>query len=49
METTQDREELLIVVLNFLIAGRDTTAQLLSWFFYEMMAHPEHLDGIRRE
>ncbi|KAE8227149.1 hypothetical protein CF319_g349 [Tilletia indica] len=49
METTQDREELLVVVLNFLIAGRDTTAQLLSWFFYEMMAHPEHLDGIRRE
>jgi len=49
METTQDREELLIVVLNFLIAGRDTTAQLLSWFFSEMMAHPEHLDLIRQE
>ncbi|KAK0563646.1 hypothetical protein OC844_002094 [Tilletia horrida] len=49
LESSQDREELLTVVLNFLIAGRDTTAQLLSWFFYEMMAHPEHLDEIRRE
>ncbi|KAK0543838.1 hypothetical protein OC845_005918, partial [Tilletia horrida] len=49
METTDDREELLITVLNFLIAGRDTTAQLLSWFFYEMMANPEYVDGIRRE
>ncbi|KAE8227160.1 hypothetical protein CF319_g351 [Tilletia indica] len=49
METTQDREELVNVVLNFLIAGRDTTAQVLSWFFYEMMAHSEHLDGIRHE
>ena len=22
--------------MNFIIAGRDTTAQLLSWFLYEM-------------
>ncbi|KAK0521227.1 hypothetical protein OC834_006743, partial [Tilletia horrida] len=49
LETTQDREELMTIVLNFLIAGRDTTAQLLSWFFYEMIAHPEHLDEIRKE
>ncbi|KAE8227148.1 hypothetical protein CF319_g348 [Tilletia indica] len=49
MDTTHDRDELLAVALNFLMAGRDTTAQLLSWFFYEMMAHPEHLDEIRRE
>ncbi|KAK0552250.1 hypothetical protein OC844_006453 [Tilletia horrida] len=49
LETTQDRDELLTVVLNFLIAGRDTTAQLLSWFFYEMIAHPEHVDEIRKE
>ncbi|KAK0533914.1 hypothetical protein OC842_002823, partial [Tilletia horrida] len=49
LETTQDRDELLTIVLNFLIAGRDTTAQLLSWFFYEMIAHPEHVDEIRKE
>lgn len=31
-----DREELLPVILNFLIAGRDTTAQSLAWLFYEL-------------
>ncbi|KAK0541279.1 hypothetical protein OC835_000263 [Tilletia horrida] len=49
LESVQDRDELLTIVLNFLIAGRDTTAQLLSWFFYEMIAHPEHVDEIRKE
>lgn len=29
------------MVLNFLIAGRDTTAQSLSWTFYLIMGHPE--------
>ena len=28
-------------VLNFIIAGRDTTAQALSWTFYELALHPE--------
>jgi cytochrome P450 len=28
-------------VLNFLIAGRDTTALLLSWFFYQLADHPD--------
>lgn len=27
-------------VLNFLIAGRDTTALLLSWFFFLLDSHP---------
>jgi cytochrome P450 len=34
-------EELLDVVLNFLIAGRDTTACLLSWATYELTQHAE--------
>lgn len=42
-------QDLLIVVLNFLIAGRDTTAQSLSWLFIELMAHPEHISIIRDE
>lgn len=29
------------VILNFVIAGRDTTAQNLSWSFYELGLHPE--------
>ncbi|KAI9255264.1 cytochrome P450 [Phascolomyces articulosus] len=33
-------EELRDTVLNFIIAGRDTTAQALSWCFYNLMLHP---------
>ena len=29
------------IVMNFIIAGRDTTAQLLSWTFYLLTQHPE--------
>merc|ERR1719162_346254 len=29
------------MVLNFLIAGRDTTAQSLSWILWLLMGHPE--------
>lgn len=29
------------LVLNFLIAGRDTTAQALAWTFYYLCEHPE--------
>jgi len=37
------------VVMNFIIAGRDTTAQSLSWFFFELLANPQHLAVIRAE
>lgn len=33
-------EELRDAVLNFVIAGRDTTAGTLSWTFYNLMLHP---------
>eukprot|EP00455_Lapot_gusevi_P057389 TRINITY_DN9763_c0_g2_i5.p1 TRINITY_DN9763_c0_g2~~TRINITY_DN9763_c0_g2_i5.p1 ORF type:complete len:344 (+),score=126.78 TRINITY_DN9763_c0_g2_i5:572-1603(+) len=29
------------VIMNFIIAGRDTTANTLSWLFYEVARHPE--------
>jgi fatty acid omega-hydroxylase len=29
------------VVINFILAGRDTTAQLLSWACYMLIQHPE--------
>lgn len=38
-----NREELLPVILNFLIAGRDTTAQSLAWMFYELFKEPKYV------
>ncbi|TMW62706.1 hypothetical protein Poli38472_005324 [Pythium oligandrum] len=37
------------IVVNFLIAGRDTTAQALSWFFKNVGTHPEVVTKIRAE
>lgn len=37
------------IVVNFLIAGRDTMAQALSWFFYNLSSHPEVEKKIRDE
>jgi len=35
--------------LNFLSAGRDTTAQSLTWTFYALMRHPDALRELRGE
>jgi len=37
------------VVLNFIIAGRDTTGILLTWTFFEISRHPELLSKIQAE
>lgn len=37
------------VVVNFLVAARDTTTQALSWFFYSLSQHPEVEINIRKE
>ena len=37
------------MVLNFVIAGRDTTATTLSWFTYMAMSHPDVVEKLRRE
>ncbi|KAJ3254039.1 Protein kinase alk2 [Boothiomyces macroporosus] len=42
-------EELVDQVLNFLVAGRDTTAQALSWVIHELDQHPNVLLKIRQE
>lgn len=34
------------MILNFIIAGRDTTAVTLSWFFYMMTCHPKVAEKI---
>lgn len=46
MNTRDENGELLDdrglrdIIINFIIAGRDTTAQALSWTFYNLMLHP---------
>mmetsp|Transcript_11092 Transcript_11092/g.20772 ORF Transcript_11092/g.20772 Transcript_11092/m.20772 type:complete len:495 (+) Transcript_11092:72-1556(+) len=37
------------MILNFLIAGRDTTAQCLSWTLFELAQHPLVVQNIRKE
>ena len=49
MEQNLNRDELLPVVLNFIIAGRDTTAQALAWLFWELSKNPECVERARRE
>ncbi|KAJ7519220.1 hypothetical protein O6H91_20G029200 [Diphasiastrum complanatum] len=55
MELSEDPENnmtdktLRDIVLNFIIAGRDTTAATLSWFTYMMAIHPEIADKIYEE
>ncbi|ORY95137.1 putative P450 oxidoreductase [Lobosporangium transversale] len=41
--------ELRDVFINFVIAGRDTTAQALSWMYYEVMKNPAVEQNIWRE
>ncbi|KAF9163796.1 hypothetical protein DFQ26_002129 [Actinomortierella ambigua] len=41
--------ELRDVFMNFMIAGRDTTAQTLTWMFYLLMTHPRVQSNLRRE
>lgn len=36
-EQTQDRQELIAAALNILLAGRETTAMLLSWVFHQLL------------
>ncbi|KAI7891571.1 cytochrome P450 [Mucor mucedo] len=42
-------KELRDIVLNFIIAGRDTTAQALSWTFYMLMLHPRIENELLKE
>lgn len=37
------------IVVNFLMAGRDTTAQALSWFFFALSSHPDVEHKLREE
>ncbi|KAF9110308.1 hypothetical protein BGX27_006514 [Mortierella sp. AM989] len=41
--------ELRDVFVNFMIAGRDTTAQALTWQFYSLMANPRVMNNLVQE
>jgi cytochrome P450 len=45
---TQDPVALRAQLLNILLAGRDTTASLLSWTFHELVRNPEIFEKLRR-
>ncbi|KAJ3318193.1 hypothetical protein HDU76_000903 [Blyttiomyces sp. JEL0837] len=42
-------KELRDMVLNMILAGRDTTAQALSWSFYQLCLNPHVIEEIRNE
>ncbi|TKY68441.1 Cytochrome P450 704C1 [Spatholobus suberectus] len=44
-----DTKYLRDIILNFMIAGRDTTAATLSWFFYMLCKHPHVQEKIAHE
>ncbi|BFZ60927.1 hypothetical protein YB2330_001980 [Saitoella coloradoensis] len=42
-------KQLRDIILNFIFAGRDTTAQLLSWTTHNLLANPSALSQLRSE
>ena len=49
MDAFDDSTIVADAALNFLSAGRDTTAQSLTWTFYLLMRHPFIVQNIREE
>ncbi|KAH9608696.1 hypothetical protein KSS87_006268 [Heliosperma pusillum] len=44
-----DPKYLRDIILNFVIAGKDTTAATLSWFIYMLCKHPEVQEKVAKE
>eukprot|EP01059_Diplonema_ambulator_P034082 TRINITY_DN745_c0_g1_i7.p1 TRINITY_DN745_c0_g1~~TRINITY_DN745_c0_g1_i7.p1 ORF type:complete len:520 (+),score=202.30 TRINITY_DN745_c0_g1_i7:351-1910(+) len=42
-------DEIIDFITNFTIAGRDTTAAVCTWMFYELSKHPEHKKRLEEE
>ncbi|VVT54771.1 uncharacterized protein SAPINGB_P004254 [Magnusiomyces paraingens] len=49
VKETRDPQVLRDQALNILLAGRDTTASLLSWIFYNLAIYPEIFAKLRAE
>ena len=47
-QQTRDPVELRAQMLNILLAGRDTTASLLSWLFNQLLRNPEVFTKLRQ-
>ena len=43
------REQVKDAVINLIIAGRDTTAQALSWCFFYLIKNPRSISSLRKE
>ena len=48
-EENFDHKHLRDIVVSFVLAGRDTTAAALTWFFWLISSHPEGEETILRE
>ena len=48
-ESTADRDALRGQIISLLVAGRDSTACLLTWTFFLLVRHPRVLDKLRAE
>jgi cytochrome P450 len=49
LDSIPDHKLVADAALNYLSAGRDTTAQALTWTFYLLMRNPEVVDRLRQE
>ncbi len=49
LETFDNHTIVADAALNFLSAGRDTTAQALTWTLYALLRHPHNLGPLRHE
>lgn len=47
--TETDPKYLRDIILNFIIAGKDTTATALSWFIYVLCKHPAVQEKVAQE
>ncbi|KAF7861953.1 hypothetical protein EAF04_007834 [Stromatinia cepivora] len=49
LDSIDDHQMVADAALNYLSAGRDTTAQALTWAFYLLMRHPKVMHKVRQE
>ncbi|KAG0651442.1 Cytochrome P450 86B1 [Hyphodiscus hymeniophilus] len=49
LDSIDDHQMVADAALNYLSAGRDTTAQALTWTFYLLMRNPKVVEAIRSE
>ncbi|PQE30477.1 cytochrome P450 protein [Rutstroemia sp. NJR-2017a WRK4] len=49
LDSIDDHNTVADAALNYLSAGRDTTAQALTWTFYLLMRHPVVVERVRQE